>query len=141
MEPCMKRFPLLLLLALFAPLILRAGEKANTILIHPGEAIYARFAQSGVKLKLIKASKEKDDQAQVIISIRPLDPTKKFTFYEMKVENKFLLDLDYEAQIRNLTEDHRAPLEVMPVVAEKLSLTSLPPRIEEVALFGWKLEK
>jgi hypothetical protein len=30
------------------------GERPNTVLIHPGECLYARFEESGPKLSLIE---------------------------------------------------------------------------------------
>lgn len=137
----MKHLPLLLALLFLAPHALRAGEKANTVLIHPGEVIYARFTQSGIKLKLVKASKEPDDQAQVILTLSPADPAKPYAPFQLKVENKFALDLDYEGQVRSFTMKRHMPAEVYPVVAGKLSFVSLPPKVDETALFGWKLEK
>jgi len=64
-----------LLLAVFflVSLILpaSASEKANTVLIHPGETVYARFETKGKKLKLVSYSKEKDEAAQVIFTMGP----------------------------------------------------------------------
>ncbi len=137
----MKAFLLFLVSASFGVLTLAAHEKANTVLIHPGEVIYARFAQSGIKLKLIKASKEKDDEAQLTLSLTATDPGKPLTGFNLKVVSRFTKDLDYEAQIRSSKLERHAKFEVYPVVAEHLSIVSMPPLVDEVALFDWKLEE
>ncbi|MES1167686.1 MAG: hypothetical protein ABUL61_00815, partial [Oleiharenicola lentus] len=68
-----------LLLAVFfvTSLILpaHAKEKPNTVLIHPGETVYARFEAKGKKIKLLSVSKEPDAGAQVIFTFQP-DPKK-----------------------------------------------------------------
>lgn len=121
---------------------LRAGEKANTVLVHPGEVIYARFTQTGIKLKLVKASKEKDEQAQLILTFDAKDPDKtKYAFINLKVENKFDKDLIYKAQARAPTLNLRTMATVYPVVAGKMALVNLPPKVEEVAMFAFELEK
>jgi hypothetical protein len=134
-------FFLCLLGHLFCAVSLSAGEKANTVLLHPGEVMYARFTRSGLKLKLVSASKDKDEQAQVILTLPRPDPQKKFTPIEMKVENKFDMDLNYKAQARSLSLDAKMMANVYPVVAGKMSLVSLPPKVEEVAVFAFELEK
>ncbi|MEI6105765.1 MAG: hypothetical protein WCR49_02025 [Opitutae bacterium] len=121
---------------------LSAGEKANTVLIHPGEVIYARFTQSGIKLKLVKASKEKDEQAQMILTLDAKDPDKtKNPMINLKVENNFDKDLIYKAQARSLTLNLHTMATVYPVVAGKMALVPLPPKVEEVAVFAFELEK
>lgn len=137
----MSRLLSLLLLAFLCPGLARAGEKANTVLIHPGEVIYAEFARKGIKLTLVKATKEPNERAQVIVSFLKADHAERFALPHLKLENKFDLDLDYEAQVRLLTADMRAPAEVYPVVGGKMAQTIIPPRTEEIAVFGWVLEK
>lgn len=135
----MKRL-LLLLLAPICAIALGAAEKANTILIHPGEVIYARFSQVGIKVKLIKASKEKDDDAQVILTFDPVDPAKKLYFVNLKFENKFTHDFNYKAQARVLSKNLRVMATVYPVVAGKISLVAIPSNVDEMAIFGLELE-
>ena len=117
-----------------------AAEKANTVLIHPGEVIYARFSQSGAKLKLVKASKEVDANAQVVLTFAAIDPANKEAFINLKVENRFALDLDYKAEMRSLKFNKHMLANVFPVVAGKISLVPFTPMIEEVALYGFELE-
>jgi hypothetical protein len=132
----MKRLLLLLLLTPFGPTLL-AGEKANTVLIHPGETIYARFEQKGKKLKLLSAAKEADPSAQVIITF-----TKgaKNALNPLKVENKFPHDLDYRAEARSLQLKKRRPVETFPVVGGKITLEDFTSVVEEVALYEFSLE-
>ena len=97
----MKRF-LLAFFALSALTSFAFAEK-GTVLIHPGETIYARFEVKGKKIQLVNASKEKDEGAQVI-----------FTFAQevakgmrtLKVENRFPNDLLYKAEMRSLSLKH-----------------------------------
>lgn len=117
---------------------LGASERANTVLIHPGETRYARFAVNGTKLKLLSVTKEKDESAQIIVSLYP-DPENKG--FILKVENRFKLDLDYSGELRSLKLDRRAAIPLPPVVAGRLALEPLPNLLEELALFGFKLEK
>ena len=134
----MKRlFLLLLLLAPLCTMARGASEKPNTVLIHPGEVIYARFEQKGKKLKLVSATKERDEQAQVVLT---LSPAIKDTLLTLKVENKFAKYLHYKAEIRSLTLKKRMLVTVFPVVAGKLALEQLPPAIEELALHAFELE-
>jgi hypothetical protein len=134
-------FFLCLIGILFCAVSLSAGEKPNTVLIHPGEVMYARFTRTGLKLKLVSASKEMDAQAQVILTLPKADPSTKNTPLEMKVENKFDKDLNYKAQARSHTLDLKMMAIVYPVVAGKISMVSLPPKVEEVAMYAFELEK
>ncbi len=136
----MKRL-LLLLLASLCPFALSAAEKANTVLIHPGEVIYVRFSQSGGKIKLVKAAKTPDEAAQVVLTLDPADPAKKNFPLNLKLENKFTSDLIYKAQMRSLTENRKMMATVYPVVAGKMSLIPFPPKVEEVAVFAFELER
>ena len=136
----MKRLLLLLLLAPLCTIAHGAAERRNTVLIHPGEVIYARFSQLGVKLKLVKASKEKDDNAQVILTFDPVNPAKKNTMINLKVENRFTQDFHYKAQMRSLTKNKRMMAMVYPVVAGKISLVPLLPGVEELAAYDFELE-
>ncbi len=136
----MKRFLLFLFLAPLCPVAHAASEKPNTVLIHPGEVIYARFAQKGIKLTLLSASKEKDDLAQVVLTIPPADPTKK-AMLPIKVENKFGQYLHYKAEMRVVSRKQRTPMKTSPVVPGKMALEQLPPMIEELAVYAFALEK
>ncbi|MEY4924642.1 MAG: hypothetical protein RL598_1161, partial [Verrucomicrobiota bacterium] len=64
----MKKLLGLLASLLFWPLAIGAAEKANTVLIHPGETIYVRFTQLGGKIKLAQVSQTLDPEAQVILT-------------------------------------------------------------------------
>ena len=134
----MKRLLLTLLAAavLSAPALV-AGERANTVLMHPGETVYAKFIQKGKKLTLVSTSKEKDESAQVIFT---LPKTEANAASSLQVQNKFAKDLVYKLEIRSLSLKRNAPLPVMPVVAGKLAREQLPPFIEEVAAYAFKLE-
>ncbi len=137
----MKRLFLLLLLASISTIARGASEKPNTVLIHPGEVIYARFTQKGIKLSLVSASKEKDDHAQIVLTLDPVDPVKKSPLLNLKLENKFTQDFHYKAQVRLLTKNMKQTITVYPVVAGKLSLVPIPPFVEEVAVFAFELER
>jgi hypothetical protein len=100
-----------------------------------------RFTQLGGKIKLAQVSQTLDPEAQVILTLDPTDPTKKKLFLNLKVENKFSQDLIYKAQLRSLTENRKIMAPVYPVVAGKLSLVPFPPGVEEIALFGYELER
>lgn len=134
----MKRLLLALIAAaaLCAPALV-AGERANTVLIHPGETVYARFTQKGKKLTLVGTSKEKDEAAQVIFTLPKTEANAPST---LQVENKFAKDLVYKLEIRSLSLKRSSPLPVVSVVAGKLSRERLPPFIEEVAAYAFKLE-
>ena len=134
---------LILVLLVLAPLgspALRAGEKANTVLIHPGEVIYAQFEQKGKKLKLISATKEKNDSAQVVVSLALRDPKNRTADIILKVENNFSQDLIYAAEMRRVTKNQHRQATVFPVVANKLALEPMPFFIDELALFEFELQ-
>ena len=137
----MKKLLGLLASLLFWSLAYGAAEKANTVLIHPGETIYVRFTQLGGKIKLAQVSQTLDPEAQVILTLDPTDPMKKKLFLNLKVENKFSQDLIYKAQLRLLTENRKIMAPVYPVVAGKMSLETFPPHVEEIAIFGYELER
>lgn len=135
----MKRLLLSLLAAsVLGPLAVIAGEKANTVLIHPGETIYAKFTQQGRKLSLVSTSKEKDETAQLIFTMSRAAPGETSS---IQVENKFAKDLVYKVEIRSLSLKRQVPLVVVPVVAGKLAREQLPPYIEELAAYAFKLER
>jgi hypothetical protein len=134
----MKRLLLsLLAAAALSPLALVAGERANTVLIHPGETVYAKFTQQGKKLTLVSTSKEKDETAQVIFT---MPKTEANAASSLQVENKFAKDLVYKLEIRSLSLKRTSPLPVVSVVAGKLAREKLPPFIEELAAYAFKLE-
>ena len=89
---------------------------------------------------MVSATKEKDEQAQVILSLT-LGDVKKNEQATLKVTNKFPLELNYKVEARNLTLKMNAEMPVMPVVAQKISLEKFAPMIEEAALFGFVLKK
>jgi hypothetical protein len=125
-----------LLLALTLPA--HAGEKAGTILIHPGEVVYARFEAKGKKIKLVSSTKVKDEGAQVIFTLLP---DEKKGGYSLKVENKFSKDLRYRAEMRSLTRKMKFAVTMTPVVGGKLALESFPKEVEQVAAYEFQLEK
>lgn len=132
-----------LLLAVFflASLLLpsTAAEKANTVLIHPGETIYARFEPIGKKIRLVSYTKEKNEGAQIILTLGP--DAKKPEFFSLKVENKFPQDLTYRLEMRSLTLKKKMNVPVTPVVTGKVAFELFPPQAEELALSGFQLEK
>jgi len=135
----MKR--LLLAVAFVASLILpaHAGEKTNTVLIHPGETVYARFETKGKKIKLVSVSKVPDAGAQVIFTFQS-DPKKPGATI-LKVENKFPRALLYLAEMRSLTRKQHFPVPTSPVVEGKLAFENFPKEVEEVAASEFQLEK
>lgn len=116
----------------------RAADKASTLLIHPGEVVYARFEMNGKKIKPVSFSKEKDEGAQVTFSLQK-DPKKPL--YILKVENKFSRDLTYKVEMRSLTLKKRFVAPTSPVVAGKVAFESFPLQVEEIAATGFQLEK
>lgn len=136
----MKRLLLAVFFLSFLILPASAGDKANTVLIHPSETIYARFETKGKKLKLISYSKVKDDAAQVIFSIGP-DAKKPDKLVILKVENKLPGDLLYKVEIRSLSKKMQLILPVAPVVAGKLAFEDFPKQLEEVAAYDFQMEK
>ena len=130
----MKRF-LLSCLALAALTTLAYADKS--VVMHPGDTIYARFDVKGTKIKLAHAGPEKDDAAQVIFSLGK--DVKEFA-RTMKVENKFSNDFVYKVEIRSLSLNHQMRVPSSPVVAHKVSFDTYPVGVEEVALFDFKLE-
>jgi hypothetical protein len=134
----MKR--LLLLLLILAPLGsigLAASERANTVLIHPGETIYARFEQKGKKLKLLEATKEKDAKAQLILTATQNEKTK---FITLKLENSFAKDLLYKAEMRSVKFKRHTAATVYPVVGGKMGTVDFPPMVDEIALYEFQLD-
>jgi hypothetical protein len=131
----MKRF----LLAHFAlsTLTTFAFAEKSTVLIHPGETVYARFEVKGKKIRLIKSGKEKDDQAQVIYTFDK-ELTKGMRM--LKIENKFANDLIYQAEMRSLTLKHERRVTATPVVGGKVGFDPYPPMVEELAFFDFKAE-
>ena len=134
----MKRLFLALFFLAALILPLSASEKANTVLIHPGETVYARFETKGKKLKLVKYSKEKDEAAQVIFTI---ETDAKKPLYNLKVENKLPLTLLYKAEARSIKRNLQFETPMTPVVAGKVSFEIFPTVLEELATYGFELEK
>ena len=127
----------LLVLAGFSAPALVAGEKANTVLIHPGETVYARFQEKGSKLKLLGATKEKDGNAQLVISLSARDKDGTAT---LKLESAFAHDLIYKASIRSNAFKRTMALPVYPIVGGKMGTVALPLMVDEVALFEFQFE-
>lgn len=124
------------LLALILPV--QAGERANTVLIHPGETVYARFEVKGKKLKLVSTTKARTEDAKVIFAL--LSDEKKGG-YSLKVENKYNRDLRYKVEMRSLTRKLKFSSTMTPVVAGKLAFESFPKEVEELAAFDFSLEE
>lgn len=134
----MKRLLLAVFLAASLTLPAHAGERANTVLIHPGETVYARFESKGRKLKLVSSTKALDAGAQLIFTMLPDEKKGGNT---LKVENKFNRDLLYKAQMRSLTKKMKFAAPVSPVVTGKVAFENFPKEVEEVAAFEFQLEK
>lgn len=131
----MKRF--LLCLFAFAGLTTFAFADKNTVLVHPGETVYARFEVKGKKVRLIQAGKEKDDAAQVIFTF---DKDVVKGMRRLTLENKFPNDLIYKAEMRSLTLKHQRRVTTTPVVGGKIGYDLYPPVVDEVACFDFKAE-
>ncbi len=131
----MKR--LLLALVFFASFCSAARAEKNTILIHPGETVYARFDVNGKKIRLGKFSKEPDDSAQVVFVF---EKELKGLFRTLQVENKFPRDLVYKLEMRSLSQNHQMRAHPTPVVAGKMAFDTYPAVVEELALYDFKLE-
>ena len=132
----MKRFFLLLLIIVPLATAVRGGEKPNTVLIHPGEVIYAKFAENGKKLKLLATGMTADDNAQLILSMVPVPKSDAFI---LKLQNRFSKDLNYKVEMRILTLKVRQPATVFPVVAGKMSFDNIAPKADELAVYGFEL--
>jgi len=133
----MTRLFLLLLLASICAGALAAAEKANTVLIHPGETYYARFQEKGKKLRLQSATKEKDGNAQLVISLSAKDKQGETI---LKLESAFSKDLIYKATIHSNVIQRHMPLPVYPIVGGKMGTVNLPPLVDEVALFDFQFD-
>lgn len=116
-----------------------AWSKANTVLIHPGETIYARFETKGKKLKLTSYSKEKDENASVIFSFGP-DAKQPTLLFSLKVENKLPHDLIYKMEMRALKRNLQMIIPVSPVVAGKVAFENYPILVDELAAYDFQLE-
>lgn len=135
----MKYITLFALLILpFVALAQLPAEKPNTVLVHPGDVLYAKFEESGASLKLLSISKEKDDQAQLVLTMKPFD--KAAGFLMLQVESKFGKDMAYKAEMRLLSKNRRKETSVIPVRAGLSSFESWPHPIEELALYGFELK-
>ncbi|MES1168961.1 MAG: hypothetical protein ABUL61_07295, partial [Oleiharenicola lentus] len=129
---------LAVLLAISLTLPAQAADKANSVLVHPGETVYARFEVKGKKIKLTGFSKEKDEAAQVVFTIQP---DAKKTGLVLKVENRFPRDLTYKLEMRSLSLKQHFVMPTSPVVANKVSFENFPNLVEQVAAFDFRLEK
>jgi len=130
-----KFLPLLLLAAVVLPA--RLAAKSDTITMYPGETIYARFENTGKKIRLVNAGKEKDGHAQVIFTVMR-DPVSLGVV--LHVQNKFTQDFDYELVVRSKRIDRDAHIDVSTVVGGKVSFEALPALTEELLISGYRLE-
>jgi len=133
---------LAILAFLFAPLFAAAGvppEKPNTVLIHPGEVIYARFDESGAELRLVNVSKEEDENAQLVLTMRPFDKGRAMQM--LSVRSSFKKTMNYKAEMMLPGRNRRQKTSVIPVMAGLISFESWPHPIEELALFGFVLDQ
>jgi len=130
-------FSALLLLACITTCVL-AASAPTSLIIHPGETIYARFEVSGKKIRLASLSPTADASAQVVFSLQK-DEAKGLL--KLKVENKLSSDLVYRAEMRSLTLKQHFPALVTPVVAGKAAYETFPIQVEELSAFDFKLVK
>jgi len=131
----MKRF--LFSLFAFVAFATFARAEKNSVVIHPGETVYARFEVKGKKIRLVSSSKEQDPAAQLIFTFDK-ELTKGSRM--LKVENKFPNDLLYKAEMRSLTLKHERRVNPTPVVGGKVGFDPYPPMVEELAFFDFKAE-
>ena len=132
---------LIILAFIFSPLLALADmppEKPNTVLIHPGEELYAKFEESGTALKVVRISKEKNAEAQLIMKMGTFDKVEKMLI--LKVESKFKQTMLYKAEMRLLSKNRRQETSVVPVLAGLSSYEEWPHPIEELALYGFTLK-
>ena len=130
----------LFLILLVFPILLIAEsepERPSTVLIHPGEVLYALFDQSANVLKLVSVSKEKNEQAQLILTMGDF----KEGLLMLKAQSKFTSDLSYKAQMRMLSKNRRAETSMIPIRAGLSSFESWPHPIEELALYDFQLKQ
>ena len=136
----MRKFLLCLLcLGSWVAIASARSEKPNTVILHPGDVVYARFERKGRNLTLISATKEANDQAQIILRFGKWD--RSTHEIGLVVENKFDRELTYriDARVPSIGM-HREP-PVIPVVEGKISQESWPLPLEELAAFGFELSK
>jgi hypothetical protein len=132
----MKRF----VLFLFTLLLTAASAFAakNTVLVHPGETVYARFDIDGKKIRLANAGTDKDENAQVVF-IFDKEPTGYMR--RLKIENRFDRDFVYKVEMRSLSQGHQQRVPSTPVVASKVAFEDYPAGVEELALYDFKIER
>ncbi len=116
-----------------------AADQANTVLIHPGEQLFVRFEQTGSSLKVLNASKEKNDHAQLILRMEPFD--RSTGLLVLVVQSRFKKTMSYKAEMRLLAKNRRAETSVVPVLAGLESFESWPHPIDELALYGFELKE
>lgn len=112
-------------------------EDPNTILVHPGETLYAMFERDGTNLKLVRVSPQKDQRAQLVIAMKPYSGD---TGIVLRVENKFDKDVAYKAEMRILSRNKSKETSVLPVPAGKMSFEQWPYPLEELALYAFELK-
>ncbi|HVT74335.1 MAG TPA: hypothetical protein VHD61_14460 [Lacunisphaera sp.] len=129
-----RSFLLCLAFLLVGATALAASDK---ITLHNGETWYARFQQKGKKLKFLDATKEKDANAQLVISLSAKGKDGTAT---LKLESSLGDDLVYRATIWSNVIKRHAPLTVYPIVAGKMGTVQLPPLVDELVLFDFRFE-
>lgn len=132
----MKRLVLFLFTLLFAAAPVLAAK--NTVLLHPGDTLYARFDIDGKKIRLANVGADKDEGAQVVFIF-----DKEATGYmrRLKVENRFPHDLVYKVEMRSLSQGHQQRVPSTPVVGGKVAFEDYPAGVEELALYDFKIER
>jgi len=136
MSPTMKHASMLgLFLALVLATTAAGAEKPDTVLIHPGEVAYAEFEQAGNSLKLVGTSKEKNEKAQLIMTMHPFDGRMLI----LGVQSRFLQTMSYKAEMRIPNKNRRLETSVIPIPAGLVGFESWPHPIEELALYGFEL--
>lgn len=126
-------------LFLLACFVLGSGALAasDKVTVHNGETWYAHFQQKGKKLKFLDATKEKDPNAQLVISLSPKDKEGMAT---LKLESALGDDLVYRATMwSNVLKRHGA-LTVYPIVGGKMGTVQVPPLVDELVLFDFRFE-
>jgi hypothetical protein len=137
--PMRSTFLIVLLLGALIGTAEAHSEKPNTVVIHPGDVMYARFERTGTKLRLISATKQDDPQAQVVLHFGTWD--KKNLSIGFEIENRFDRELTYQVETRITKINLWRTPPVVPVVEGKVAFEEWPVPLDEVAVFGFVLSK
>ena len=127
----------LIVFALVAPSI-AALDATNTIIMHPGDVLYAKFDEAAQGLRLLAVAKDKDDQAQLILTMEPFD--RKTGMLMLEVKSRFKRTMTYKAEMRWPSKQRRKETSVVPVMAGLISIETWPHPIEELALYSFALK-